>query len=67
MALEGSHDGSVWCEIGPTRCEPNVSAAAKITATDPLVRYVRANILSLSGGTSPAVTVTVASDADEEE
>lgn len=57
--LEGSHDGSMWVVLA------NASTGAGATRTASVVgkpvRYVRANLVELSGGTSPTASVTIAS------
>lgn len=70
VALEGSHDGSTWVSL---RNFGTFSAAAMAgTVPDPdaipgnLVRYVRANLVTLSGGTNPTVTVTIATNTEED-
>lgn len=60
VALEGSHDGAVWTTLA-TASGSGPTAAAFVEGRP--VRYVRANLTVLSGGSSPAVTATVASSS----
>lgn len=69
VALEGSHDDTHWLSLG----QVSGSSAGPAQVTTPssdipgiLVRYVRANLTSLTGGSSPTVTATIASDTEEE-
>jgi len=55
VALEGSLDGVVWTELGYTN-----NTSLLVTGDYP-VRYVRANLGALTGGSSPTVTAWVAS------
>lgn len=57
--LEGSLDGSSWASLAS-----HVLSAGELTAAlalfhvvDKPVRFVRANLLTLTGGTAPTVTV----------
>jgi len=57
VSLEGSHDGTNWYAITnpvATLSVPHVSI------TGFLFRFVRANLITLTGGSSPTVTATVA-------
>lgn len=54
--LEISHDGQKWFPVNSGGGTPVGS-----THADRVARYVRANLGSLTGGTSPTVTATVAS------
>lgn len=57
VALEGSLDGSNWLAIGGgVNCVPPLAIGNSRT-----VRYVRANLTALVGGTSPTVTAIIAS------
>jgi hypothetical protein len=49
----GSHDGDNWFNFGNTTGAP--------LSVDRVVRYVRADLTTLTGGTSPALTATIAS------
>ena len=51
--LEGSLDGVNFVQLG------TASAAGMFWVTDTPVKYVRANLATLTGGTSPTVTVTM--------
>lgn len=69
LALEGSHDDTNWLSLG----QVSGSSAGPVQVTTPttdvpgiLVRYVRANLTTLTGGSSPTVTATIASDTEEE-
>lgn len=58
VVIERSHDGVNWFSTG----SPNISAGPTMATVDThLVRYVRANLTSLSGGSAPTVTATIAS------
>jgi hypothetical protein len=53
--LEGSHDGTNWVVLtGAALSQGAVSVNAH------LIRYVRANLKTLTGGSSPTVTATIA-------
>jgi hypothetical protein len=54
--LEGSHDDVTWIQLGSAN-----EGTLVLTVTTHLVRYVRANWISVNGGTSPTVTATIAS------
>lgn len=56
VILEGSHDGSAWFAFGSTS-----GAAFSPVTTSVALRYVRARLFGLGGGTSPTVTATIAS------
>ncbi|MFD4343411.1 hypothetical protein ACFWQ6_00765 [Streptomyces coelicoflavus] len=58
IALEGSHDGVTWVTLA-TASGTVASRTARAEAY--AVRYVRANLTSLSGGSAPTVTATIAS------
>lgn len=58
VTLEGSHDGVNWFDAGAPTITLSVT---KATVDTHLLRYVRANLITLSGGSSPTVTVTIAS------
>lgn len=70
VVLEGSHDGSAWLSLG----QASGSSAGPVQVTTPtsdipgiLVRHVRANLTVLTGGSSPTVTATIASDTSGED
>lgn len=59
--VEISHDGVRWVRLGGISFS---ASSAETRTTGPLsglARFVRANLVSLSGGASPTVTATVAS------
>lgn len=70
--LEGSHDNVNWFGIvSSTSIGSQVVLSTEVTSGQPVgstpdatykphARYVRAHLVSLSGGTSPTVTATVA-------
>lgn len=58
--MEGSHDGASWFTLASLT---NSTAAPQAVTSERVVRYVRANLLSLTGGASPTVTATIASAA----
>jgi hypothetical protein len=58
VELQGSHDGFVWAVLATA--DPGDAGLATTVINTPL-RYVRANLATLAGGTSPTVTVTIAS------
>lgn len=60
VKLEGSHDGSNWAVLAQTATFDG-STEYLLDYTGSLVRYVRAELVSLGGGTSPTVTATIAS------
>lgn len=69
IVLEGSHDDAHWVSLG----QSSGSSTATIETTVPttalpgtLVRYVRANLTDLTGGSSPTVTATIASDTEQD-
>lgn len=53
--LEGSLDGTNWFSLG------TISGASYIVVGDYAVRYVRANLSGLTGGTNPTVTAWIGS------
>lgn len=57
VLLEFSHDGMHWASFN------NASGGSSpfSVLTNRVARYVRANVTEFSGGTSPTVTVTIAS------
>lgn len=62
--LEGSLDGATWFTLAT-----HIFTAAEITAegsmfhiTDKVVNFVRANLITLTGGTAPTVTVRYISE-----
>lgn len=55
--LEFSHDGQVWA----SQNSASGSSFPFAIHTERVARYVRANLATISGGTSPTVTATVAS------
>jgi len=56
-SLEGSHDNVNWYTVP----SPTITAAGTFTLFQNLLfRYVRVNLVTLSGGSSPTVTATVA-------
>jgi len=57
VVLEGSHDGTNWYQIG----NPAITLSTPHQLiTGYVFRYVRANLITLTGGSSPTVTATVA-------
>ena len=60
-ALEGSHDGVNWVVLGEVAGPIYNFVGEGVCVTDMPVRYLRANLTDLSGGTSPTVTATIAS------
>ncbi len=57
VGLEFSHDGTNWARFNSA----NGSSFPFAVHTERVARYVRANLLTLSGGSSPTVTATIAS------
>jgi hypothetical protein len=55
VALQGSLDGTNWVHLA------TLSAGALVTSNNHVVRYIRAELHTLSGGSSPTVTVKIAS------
>ena len=65
VQLQGSHDNESWIGFSSVTLS-GVSTVATTTALH-WIRYVRANLTTLSGGSSPTVTATILADfADEE-
>lgn len=62
VLLEGSHDGQRWFLLVAAGTGTGDTQAVK-TVSEHWVRHVRANLTTLSGGTNPAVTATIASAA----
>lgn len=56
VRLQLSHDGLNWHSIDSVSGGDGV-----VTSADHLARYVRADVATLSGGSSPTVTTTIAS------
>ena len=54
VSLEGSHDQTVWATLA------TVTTPGATTVDTHLIRYARANLTALSGGSSPAVSATIA-------
>lgn len=71
LNLEGSHDGTNWISMvniqstggGSTPIDTMTSTST--SAGSAWVRYVRANLIQLSGGSSPTITATIASKIRE--
>jgi hypothetical protein len=55
IVIEGTIDGSTWYEIG------TISPNAYSTVVNSPLAGIRANLTTLDGGTSPTVTVWIAS------
>lgn len=66
--LEGSHDDINWVSLLNTQYPGAQTAVLGVGSggAGHLVRYVRANLTSL-GGTTPTITVTIASQTNEED
>lgn len=60
VALEGSHDGVVWYRAA-TLSWTSVTGPSNHLHADFPFRYVRSNLVSVSGGTSPLISATIAS------
>lgn len=60
VAFEGSHDDVVWYRVNTLSWTPSGAQANHLHSDFPF-RYVRAVLVSMSGGTSPAVSATIAS------
>ena len=69
VALEGSHDGVTWAPLsaGVSFSTSNSGVSSTTPVRSALVRYVRANLTTLYGGTAPTVTVTIASKITEDD
>lgn len=71
--FEGSHDDSAWFGLalaqggGSSVISRTVPDYTMPTGSGHLARYVRARLLSLSGGSSPTVTATIATDVTGED
>jgi hypothetical protein len=68
--LEGSHDGVNWVSLGAGgfgNPSADGSVINSVFADGHLVRHVRANLTDIYSGTSPTVTVTIASDIEVED
>lgn len=62
--LEGSLDGSHWATIvSSTSTTGDYKSAGQASATAPCFRYIRANLTTLTAGTSPTVTAIIAAAA----
>ncbi len=57
VQLQGSLDGTNWYSLGSATS--NTSGTAVATASNTPARYVRANLTTLTGGTSPTVTALI--------
>lgn len=68
LRLEGSHDGLHWTPIGTfqaTPAPPGIYTGMILTApTTTLMTHIRANLISLTGGTDPKVFASIASADD---
>lgn len=60
--MEGSHDGTRWSRIGTHQASQNGIVSTQPTTH--LITHVRAYLQTLTGGTDPKVTVTIASADD---
>lgn len=58
--LDGSHDGVNWFTLGGTTSFDGAGTSMSFTSSGPLVRYARAVLFNLTGGSSPSVTATIA-------
>jgi hypothetical protein len=69
VVFEGSHDGQTWISLASLSFSSGPASATVPTTAVPgaLVRFVRANLTTLSGGSSPTVTATIASDSTGED
>jgi hypothetical protein len=56
----GSHDGINWAGGGPY-LDQTIGATGYQTTNFHLYRYVRADLISFGGGSSPTLTATIAS------
>jgi hypothetical protein len=54
--LEGSHDDTNWVDLGSAN-----EGTPFIAVSYALVRYVRARLFSITGGSSPTVSASIAS------
>lgn len=61
VSLEGSHDGVNWAGLASVG---NSGTPLFVSVNTHLVRHIRANLNSLSGGSSPTVTATIATDSE---
>lgn len=61
LSLEGSFDAVTWYTLATTTLTSASFAFAPFESVPSPVRFVRANLTALSGGTSPTVTVTIGS------
>lgn len=61
VVLEGSHDGVIWHRVAdsPVLLSEGYPSTF-VTVTDHLFRHVRAYLVTLSGGSSPTVTASIA-------
>jgi hypothetical protein len=70
IVLEGSHDDTNWLGLGQGSGSSGALTEVTVPTTSlpgTLVRYVRANLTSLTGGSSPTVSATIASDTEQDE
>lgn len=59
VIMQGSHDGSTWFNLLPSVAVDTNPPTVTVVS---VWRYVRAVLSGLSGGTSPTVTATIASE-----
>jgi hypothetical protein len=57
VQLQGSLDGTNWYSLGAATS--NTSGTAAVSVANSPARYVRANLTTLTGGTSPTVTALI--------
>lgn len=62
VSLLGSLDGEDWAVLGGSSV---TNGTTLVTFTDHYVRYVRAHVAALSGGTDPTVTAWIAAGHEE--
>lgn len=62
IKLEGSHDGTNFAQLAVVNGAGN--GPVVVSASSDIVQHVRASLSSLSGGTSPTVTATIATEGD---
>jgi hypothetical protein len=68
IALEGSHDGVTWISLsGISFSTGSITGETGTSVGSALVRYVRANLTGIFGGTAPTVTATIASKITEDD
>lgn len=59
VVVRGSHDGATWVSL--VEAQTDSGSSVGVATREFAVRYLQADLVILSGGSSPAVTASVAS------